>query len=228
MALRARYVLLVVGVMSGICWMLGGTRSFTPVEPEKLLSRALLQTKRARSYSYHLKTELITAHGRRCLNDLEGERVLPDKVRVRGRIFNTPVEIIKVGDTTYWKDRLMARWLKLEGDRLGKLGAFITELDPLVLFCFQEISKTTLSEKERFRGRKVWVVEFTPQLTNDFLRARFMDFRYRCFISPDKYRIVKTEVRARSKDTNTRLYLELVLDDFDKKYRITSPTETDW
>ncbi|MGQ9513297.1 hypothetical protein [Thermodesulfitimonas sp.] len=123
-----------VALLGALTWFILVNRPLATVDPQELFARA--QTKGAKSYTYRLRTELVTPRGTCCLSDLHGVRVLPDRVSVRGKIFNAPVEIVQVGGATYIKDSFSERWLTLEGERLGEAGFFTTELDPLILLDF--------------------------------------------------------------------------------------------
>lgn len=201
----------------------GFNRPLKDVNPQALFQKALTCTKEVKSYSYRIKTRLITTNGTRCLSDLNGVRILPDRVSVKGKIFNAHVEIIHVEGVTYVKDRFSTKWLTLEGERLGETGVFITELDPLVLLDFEEEPVVTRAKEERGRGKELYAIEFAPRVKNHFLTEQFTDFQYRVWIEPKMYRIVEIEVAAKNKTAPTKLLIDLQLSDFERTVKIEPP-----
>uniref|UniRef100_A0A7C1J810 Outer membrane lipoprotein carrier protein LolA n=1 Tax=Ammonifex degensii TaxID=42838 RepID=A0A7C1J810_9THEO len=195
------------------------------IEPQELFQKALTRTKAAKSYSYRLRSCLVTPQGTRCLSDLNGRRILPDKVCVKGKVFNAPVEIIQVGGTTYIKDCFSPKWLIFEGDRLGGTGVFLTELDPLVLLDFAEVPVVDRKEKGRGKNKDLYLLAFKPRVKNRFLAAQFTDFAYRLSVEPKEYYIRQVEVQARSKKAPTKLLLNLDLGDFDRVQGIEPPAD---
>lgn len=223
---RGRWVLLVVlaVLLAGLGYFaFGFNRPLKDVAPQELFQKALSTTKGVKSYSYRIKTWLITSQGTRALSDLNGIRVLPDRVSVKGKIFNTRVEIIQVEGITYVKDRFSTKWLTLEGERLGETGVFITELDPLVLLDFEDEPVVVRGKEERGRGKELYSIEFSPKVKNHFLTAQFSDFEYRIWIEPKMYRIVEVEVTAKSKTAPTKLSIDLLLRDFERPWKVEPP-----
>jgi hypothetical protein len=214
-----------VALLGALAWFILVNRPLAAIDPQELFTRALEQTKGAKSYTYRLRTQLITPRGARCLSDLHGVRVLPDRVSVRGKIFNAPVAIVQVGGVTYIKDSFSERWLTLEGERLGEAGVFTTELDPLVLLDFT--TPPAVGSGKRVRGKKetFYLLEFAPAVKNRFLNAQFRDFHYRVTIAPERGYIVSVEVGAQSKNAPTRLAVTLDLGDFNKPFRIEPPVQ---
>ncbi len=193
------------------------------IEPQDLLQQAVTRTKAVKSYSYNIETRLVTRQGTRNLSDLKGSRVLPDGVSVKGKIFNAPVEIVQLKGITYVKDHYSSKWLTLNGDRLGDTGVFIAELDPLVLLDFKGTPLVVWGKRERSEKKELLVLECTPQVANRFLTAQFADFKYRVYVEPKQHHITKIKVEARSKDSETKLFINLSLDNFDKPLKIEAP-----
>uniref|UniRef100_A0A7C1F2Q6 Outer membrane lipoprotein carrier protein LolA n=1 Tax=Ammonifex degensii TaxID=42838 RepID=A0A7C1F2Q6_9THEO len=215
-----------LAVLGFLAWLVLTNLPFLPAEdPQKLLTQALARTKEARSYSYRLRTNLVTPRGKRCLSELSGVRVLPDGVSVRGKIFNAPVAIVQTGGITYIKDSFSDRWITLEGERLGQTAIFLTELDPLILLDFAAAPTVTSGRRLQEGRESLYLVEFTPAVKNRFLTAQFRDFHYRVAIETEKGYIVKVEVTAQSKNTPTRLMVNLALGDFNWHFRIEPPVE---
>jgi hypothetical protein len=226
---RRRILLfLAVFLLLGLLYLLlaGVVHLPSAIEPQDLLRQAVTRTKAVKSYSYSIKTRLVTRQGTRNLSDLKGSRVLPDGVSVTGKIFNSPVEIVQLKGVTYVKDRYSAKWLALNGDRLGDTGVFIAELDPLVLLDFKETPLVVWGKKERSEKKELLVLECTPRVANRFLAAQFVDFKYRMYVDPKQHYVTRVKVEARSKESQTRLFIDLGLDNFDKPLKIEPPAKT--
>ncbi|MEW6447476.1 MAG: hypothetical protein AB1426_05240 [Bacillota bacterium] len=219
--LLSAVAILVVGLLWYFAF--GFNRPLKDVDPQELFQKALTSTKEVKSYSYRIKTQLTTAKGVRCLSDVHGVRILPDRVSVKGKIFNAPVEIIHIEGVTYVKDRFSNRWLTLEGERLGETGVFITELDPLVLLDFEEEPLVAYGKKERGRSEELYSLQFKPRVRNRFLTAQFTDFEYRVWIEPKTYHIVELQVKTNNKAAPTKLTIDLSLRDFDRAPKIEPP-----
>ncbi|MEW6173964.1 MAG: hypothetical protein AB1510_13050 [Bacillota bacterium] len=219
-------VIIFVLLLTGAGYFLLGALLFPrAIQPQELFQQSIARTKAAKSYSYSIKTQLVTRQGTRCLSELTGARVLPDKVCAKGKIFNSPVEIVQVKGMTYIKDRYSSKWLTLEGDRLGETGVFIAELDPLVVLDFQETPAVVKGKRERGEKMNLLVLEFSPQVKNRFLAAQFTDFSYRLYVDPKDHYITEIRVEARSKEASTKLVLNLGLCDFDKQVKIEPPRD---
>lgn len=221
-----RRILLFVAIFMflGVLYFLLVRIHFTePVDPQQLFQESVTRTKAAKSYSYSIQTRLVTRLGTRSLSDLTGSRVLPDKVCARGKLFNSPVEIIQIQGTTYIKDRYSGKWLTLSGDRLGETGVFTAELDPLVLLDFKEAPVVTRGKGERKESRDLVVLECKPEVKNRFLSSQFTDFSYRIYVDPGQQYITRVEVEGRSKQSPTKLLVDLGLGDFEKPLKIEPP-----
>ncbi|MDI6632400.1 MAG: hypothetical protein QME13_08195, partial [Thermoanaerobacteraceae bacterium] len=88
------YLFVVALLLAAGIYTTFANRPLKAVDPQKLIQQALARTKAAKSYSYRLQCRLVTAQGTRCLSNLSGRRILPDRVHVKGKIFNSAVEII--------------------------------------------------------------------------------------------------------------------------------------
>ncbi|MEW6181998.1 MAG: hypothetical protein AB1500_02315 [Bacillota bacterium] len=219
------YIVLLAVVLTGAGYLLLRALCFqTAVQPQELFLQAMTRTKGAKCYSYNIKTQLVTRQGTRCLSELNGARVLPDKVCAKGKIFNSPVEIIQAKGMTYIKDRFSSKWLTMEGDRLGETGVFIAELDPLVVLDFQETPAVVKGKRDREKKNSL-VLEFCPKVKNRFLAAQFTDFSYHIYVDPKEYYITEIRVEARSKEASTRLLLNMGLYDFEKPVKIEPPRD---
>ncbi|MEW6191786.1 MAG: hypothetical protein AB1507_00310 [Bacillota bacterium] len=218
------YLFVVALLLAAGIYTTFANRPLKAVDPQKLIQQALARTKAAKSYSYRLQCRLVTAQGTRCLSNLSGRRILPDRVHVKGKIFNSAVEIIQVDGVTYVKDIFSPKWLAFEGDRLGETGVFVAELDPLVLLDFAEVPTVALARQGRERGKKrLYLLECKPRVKNRFLASHFTDFAYRLSVEPEDYHIVQVEVQARGRNAPTRLMLGLELADFDRVQKIAAP-----
>lgn len=216
-----------LATLSLLAWYLVTGRSREAIDPQELFAQALRRTREAKSYSYRLKARLVTPQGTRSLSDLRGIRFLPDRVAVKGKMFNAPVEIIQVSGVTYIKDAFSERWIRLEGERLGTSGLFITELDPLVLLDFAALPVVSPAKKIRKKDGVLYLFTFRPEVKNPFLNAQFRDFDYRVAVDPQSCYIVTVDVTAQSKSAPTRLSVNLGLGDFGAQFRIVPPTGVD-
>ncbi|RDV83968.1 hypothetical protein [Ammonifex thiophilus] len=191
--------------------------------PADLLQQALERTRQAPSYSYSLSTKLLTPQGTRLLSELQGLRTLPDCVYVRGKLFNAPVEIIRVGETAYIKDPFSPKWLAFPGERLGETRVFTAELDPLVLLDFAS-PPTARWARAGPEEKGLWVLECPHAVPrHPELATQFTDFRYRIGVDPSTRYITRVEVEAKGKKAPTQLKVGLKLGDFGHKKKIEPP-----
>ncbi|MGO0122060.1 hypothetical protein [Desulfothermobacter acidiphilus] len=192
--------------------------------PDDLLQQALQQTRATSAYTYRLRVRLVTPQGVRNLSELEGWRVLPDRVHVKGKLFNTPTEIIRIGDTAYLKDPFSPKWLSFPAERLGETRVFSTELDPLALLDLESlpgVKQVRPGEEEK----GLWVLEcaqVSPR--HPELATQFTDFRYRIGIDPASGYVARVWVEARGVKAPTQLQLELRLSDYGRAKSIDPPS----
>lgn len=192
------------------------------VNTQKNLETALDNTFASRSFRFKVESKLVGEN--EFYSKVEGERVMPDKVHIKGTVLKTPVEFTQIHDNTYMKDPFSGRWMSLKGNQLSKSELFITELNPLANFNFKDIPEIKLVGEERVDGYKCLVYELSPNLENIFLEDQFDRFSYTIWVDKRGPLIRQARIKASKVDGNTSgLEIFIKLWDFNRNLNITIP-----
>ena len=204
-----------------LLWGLG--RLFAPeprIIPEQVLAEALQKTASARSFRYQV--EARTGDGA-LLSRVEGETAAPDRIHIKGEMYNSPVEFVQIGETTYMRDIWTKKWLNLEGNKLARSDLFITEFSPLSFLNFRDVPGVRYGGKEKLAGGEMLVLECSPVLKNPFLDLRYTDYRCKLWVEPQSRLIRRAELEAREAGGKTGLRVSLNLWDFNRPVEIRPP-----
>ncbi|MCL6560538.1 MAG: hypothetical protein K6U74_17435, partial [Firmicutes bacterium] len=155
---------------------------------------------------------------------VEGERVAPDQVRMKGTIMNTPVEFIQMGENSFFKDQFTGRWVNLPGNKITESELFYAELNPLAYFNFKDVPELKFKGEEKVNGERLLVMEMRPNLMDPFLELLLTDYQYKVWLTPDDYRIRQATLKAKEKrNEKSMIEINLRFFDYDKNITINSP-----
>ncbi|SHK29628.1 hypothetical protein [Desulforamulus aeronauticus] len=171
-------------------WFFGTTR----VDEAKTLEEALDKTFASQSFRFVVESKLVGEN--EFYSKVEGERVLPDKVHIKGTVLKTPVEFTQIDNNTYMKDPFSGKWLTLKDMKMSQTELFVSELNPLANFNFKDIPEQSLVGEERLDGTKCLVYELKPNVENVFLEDQFDDFYYKVWVDKNELTIRQATIRA--------------------------------
>jgi len=196
------------------------------IPPREMLKISLERTMASESFRYQAETRLI-AEGKANIDffsKVEGERVAPDRVQIKGTIMNTPVEFIQVGDSSYFKDQPSGRWVALPGNKLADMEIFYAELNPLAYFNFKDVPELKYKGMVKVNGEKLLYMEIYPIMMDPFLELRLTDFVFKLWLNPEDYRIQQASIQAKEKHSpQSGIDINLSFWDYDKNISINPP-----
>lgn len=204
--------------------MSGGVGKMMP--PQQMLKTGLEKTRASTSFRYQAETRLISEGKANVdfFSKVEGERVAPDKVRMKGVMMNTPIEFIQVSEGSYFKDQPSGKWIALPGNKLSDSELFYAELNPLAYFNFKDVPDLKYKGMEKVDGEKLILLEMRPNLMDPFLELRLTDYYFKVWLSPEDYRLRQAVLQARDKyNTKGGIEINLRFWDYDKNITISPP-----
>ncbi|CCO09195.1 hypothetical protein [Desulforamulus hydrothermalis] len=211
-------------VLAFIFWLGRLFSGTAQADQEKIFITALDNTLASRSFRFAVETKLLGEH--EFYSKLEGERVLPDKVHIKGTVLQTPVEFTQVQDNTYMKDPFSGKWLMLKDIKMSQTELFFAELNPLAYFNFKDIPQLVLQGEEKAAGYKCLVFELKPNLENIFLEDQFNDYTYQVWVDKQDLVIRQALIRANRADTGSRgLEMSIKLWDYNRQLQVEVPEE---
>ncbi|HAA90752.1 MAG TPA: hypothetical protein DCE07_09335 [Peptococcaceae bacterium] len=195
----------------------------TRVEPGPLVEEVLQDALRASYYRYQISAEFEIEGRKQKWSQVVGEKS-GNNFHIKGNILGTPVDIYQIGMKTYSCDPVSERWVILEGNDLSGEQMFMAEINPLKNFRFKRIGEPQLVGIEKMGKKKCWVIEFSPQVENDYLEAWWQNFTYRLWIDRKNHQLVQAKVTAENKNSpGSFLSLVITFQDFHKKFEIKPP-----
>jgi len=221
-ALALALVLALVVCGAGRFISRGGAR----LPPREMLETGLERSAASACFRFRAETRLITGGkaGAEFFSLVEGERVAPDRVRIKGTMMNTPIEFVQVGDSSYFKDQPTGRWIALPGNKLADSELFYSELNPLAFFNFKDVPDLKYIGEEKLDGERLLALEMRPNLMDPFLELRLTDYRYKVWLSPVDYRLRRAVIQAKDKhSSDSGVEVDLRLWDYDKNIAIEPP-----
>ena len=215
-AVVAGLILLIIVI--GKFWFSGTTS----VDEVKTLEKALDKTFASQSFRFVVESKLVGEN--EFYSKVEGERVLPDKVHIKGTVLKTPVEFTQVDNDTYMKDPFSGKWLTLKDMKMSQTELFVSELNPLANFNFKDIPEQALVGEERVDGNKCLVYELKPNVENVFLEDQFDDFYYKVWVDKNELTIRQATIRANKVGSNPGgLEILIKLWDYNRDLKIDVP-----
>jgi len=156
----------------------------------KLLTEAIQNT--ISSKTFHYRMEVKTSK-QSFLSVIEGERISPDRIHIKGNMFNTPVEFIQIGSQAYMRDIWTDKWIALKNNSLGQTSMFIEELGPVNFLSYGSLLDVRYVGSEKINGQKMSVIEFNPQLVGSFSGQKYQGYHCKIWIDY-KNRLVRQVV----------------------------------
>lgn len=207
--------------------VIGKTLLFTTnsIDEAKTLETAIDNTFASKSFRFMVESKLLGEN--EFYSKVEGERVLPDKVHIKGTVLKTPVEFTQVENNTYMKDPFSGKWITLKDMKMSQTELFVSELNPLANFNFKDIPEQALVGEERVDGDNCLVYELKPNVENVFLEEQFDDFYYKVWVDKNDLTIRQAIIRANKADsTPGGLEILIKLWDYNRELKIDVPVTT--
>lgn len=213
-------LLLVAAVLLILLWGASSLFSGFTGSEKGLVESALNRTLACSSYRYSVE---VKQGGRDTLTLVEGERVQPNRVHIRGSMQKSQMEFIQIEDTTYMKDPWSDRWFTLKGNSLAQSELLMTEFNPLGLFNFKDVPEVKKLGVEKVDGAKTVVLELRPNVVNPFLELKYTDFKYRVWVDPAEKLIRRAFIQAFGPAGGDSMVVEMRFWDFNEKIKINPP-----
>ncbi len=189
--------------------------------PEKLFNSSLQNTLASHSYRYAVE---VKQNGRDVISTVNGERVEPDRVHIKGSMLKSKdIEFIQITDTTYMKDPWSTRWITLEGSKLAQAELFMTEFNPLSLFNFKNVLQISYNGKEKLDGVKTVLLQLKPTVANPYLEFKYVDYDYKIWVDPKEQLIRRAVMEARPAGGGKGMLVDMKFWDFNKPIVIEKP-----
>lgn len=205
-------------------WQEMGQLKVSPnqVDAAQVINNAINHTMTAKSYRFSSESKLIT--DKDYYSKVTGERIVPDKVHIKGNILKTPVEFIQIKDQTYFKDQFSNKWLTLSGNQMAQAELFFTEFNPLAHFNFKDIPEVKYSGTEKVKGKNLQIFELRPNVENFLLESQFNDFKYKVWVDPQEHLIRQAVIQAQKIGNNKNgLQVTINLWDYNQEFSINPP-----
>ena len=188
--------------------------------PEALFARAMQETAAADTFRYRMEVGIGREEK---LSQVEGERVAPDRIHIRGAMQKTPLEFIHIAGTTYMKDPWSEDWLTIPESSLNMAELFIAELNPLGNLDFKEITEIKHLGQKKVKGKQLAGVELIPVINNPLLATQYDTFIVDVWIDPDSMFIQNATIEGTGNGAGEKIYITLELWDFNSDLKIVQP-----
>jgi len=224
----AKTVLLILVVAALLVWGAGRLISHgtAKMPPREMLKTGLEKTLASSSFRYRAEARLTSEEKEQSefYSKVEGEKVVPGRVHIKGVMMNTPVEFIQVEDKAYLKDQSTGSWITLPGNKLADSELFYSELNPLAFFNFKDVPELKYAGEVKVGGEKLLLLEMRPNLMNPFLELRLKDYHYKVWLSPEDYRLRQAVIRAGDKhNPGSGIEISLQIWDYNENIVIDPP-----
>lgn len=188
--------------------------------PEALLAQALHETDAAGTFRYRMEVGIGREEK---VSQVEGERVAPDRIHIRGTMQKTPLEFIHIAGTTYMKDPWSEGWLTIPESSLNLAELFIAELNPLGNLDFKEITEIKHLGQKKVEGKQLEGVEFKPVINNPLLATQYDSFIVHVWIDPNSMFVHSATIEGTGSGAGDKIRINLELWDFNSKIKIVEP-----
>lgn len=202
-------------------WFASFFSGFTGSEKD-LFDRALANTMNCSSYRYSVE---VKQGGKDTITLVEGARVRPNRVHIKGAMQKSQMEFIQIDDSTYMKDPWSDRWFTLKGNLVAQSELFITEFNPLGLLNFKDVPIISKTGTERVDGVKTVVLELRPSVANPMLELKYTDFKFRIWVDPDEKLIRRAYMQAYMPGGAEGLVVDTRFWDFNENIKIVPPQD---
>ncbi|HBV96632.1 MAG: hypothetical protein JL50_16375 [Peptococcaceae bacterium BICA1-7] len=175
---------------------------------------------------YHFSVEVKQA-GRDTISMVEGARVKPNKVHIKGAMQKSSMEFIQIDDTTYMKDPWSNRWFTLKGNSVTQSELFLTEFNPLGLYNFKDVPIIKRTGSEKINGINTDILELSPNVANPLLDQKYTDYKFRVWVDPKLKYIMRGVMQAYLPGGAEGLVVDMRFWGFNEKIEIVPPLESD-
>jgi hypothetical protein len=193
------------------------------IVPEHFLAQSMKRTLASKTFRYQVE---VKTDSQTILSQVEGEWVSPNLIHLKGEMYNTPVEFIRTGETTYLKDIWTQKWLDLKGNRLGQAQLYVVELEPLVFLNFQNVLDVQYSGLEKSSGGKMLRLECQPQLPEIFPGGKDKEYHCKFWIDARDQRIRQVLLQPAEPAGKDLPTISLKLWAYDQAITIEPPAES--
>ena len=188
--------------------------------PEALFARAMQETAAADTFRYRMEVGIGREEK---VSQVEGERVAPDRIHIRGTMQKTPLEFIHIEGTTYMKDPWSEGWLTIPESSLNMAELFVAELNPLGNLDFKEIPEIKHLGQKKVNGKQLAGVELKPIINNPLLSTQYDTFIVHVWIDPHSMFIHNATIEGTGNGAGDKIRIYLELWDFNSKIKIVQP-----
>lgn len=189
--------------------------------PQEMVTLGLQNIHSADSFRYSLVQNQWVDGETRLLSRIAGEKS-GENIRVQGQLAGSDVEMIKVGNALYNKDPFSKEWVKFENISVVQ-EVFLVELNPLSTLQLKEMGEVVPKEEEEVNGQKCRVYVLKPSVQNLMMERFWSDFEYTLYIGKSNKTIMKTEVKAKNKQTEESMTITMEFTDIGRKISIQPP-----
>lgn len=191
---------------------------------KELFDKSLANTIGCSSYRFNVE---VKQAGRDTISMVEGARVKPSRVHLKGALQKSSMEFIQIDNTTYMKDPWSERWFTLKDNSIAQSELFLTEFNPLGLFNFKDVPIIKKSGSEKIHGIKTDILELSPNVANPLMDQKYTDFKFRVWVDPKQKYIMRGVMQAYLPGGAEGLVVDMRFWGFNEKIEITPPPEKD-
>ncbi|GAB6273254.1 MAG: hypothetical protein STSR0004_01170 [Peptococcaceae bacterium] len=192
-------------------------RKITPVD---MLSMSLQKTLASQSLNYQLE---IKSNGQ-VLSQVNGQLIKPDKVHLKGNIYKSEVEFIRLGETIYMKDIWTKKWIMFEKGKIDKLNLLVMEFSPLELLAYKQVLNVRYKGWEKLAPGKMLIIEGQPVFQKDLPGLKDANFKGTYWLKPGERRIYQAVLEVKKAAPKQIIKVKIKLWDFNQKLEIKSPS----
>lgn len=205
-----------------VLWWASSFLSGIGQSDKELLDSALTNTINSSSYRYTVE---VKQNGKDTITMVEGVKVKPNRVHIKGTMQKSQMEFIQIDDTTYMKDPWSNRWFTLKGNSLEQADLFFAEFNPMGLFSFKDVPYIKRLDTEKLDGVKTVVLEIRPNIANPFLELKYSDYIFKVWIDPREKVFRRGVMQAFLPGGAEGLLVDMKFMNFNEKAVIEPPAE---
>jgi len=189
------------------------------IAPGDILGMSLQKTLASQSISYQLEVKLND----QVLSRVNGQLIKPDKVHLKGNIYKSEVEFIRLGEVIYMKDIWTKKWIMFEKSKIDKLNLLVMEFSPLDLLTYKQVLSVRYKGREKLARGKMLILEGQPVLQKDLPGLKEANYQGRYWLKPGERRIYQTVLEIKKTAPKQTIKVKIKLWDFNQKLEIKSP-----
>ena len=193
--------------------------SIRKIAPVDMLSMSLQKTQVSQSFGYQLEVKL----NGQVLSQVNGQLIKPDKVHLKGNIYKSKVEFIRLGESIYMKDIWTKKWITFEKGKIDKLNLLVMEFSPLDLLAYKQVLNVRYKGREKLASGKMLIIEGQPVFQNDLPGLKDANFQGIYWLKPGERRIYQAVLEVKKAAPKQTIKIKINLYDFNQKFEIKSP-----